>query len=64
MPSSRRNFVKQVATGGGLLLSGQASQAAAPCATAGPTAKPLNLLLVFPDEMRPRPRVSCARIRC
>lgn len=54
MSSSRRNFVKQVATGGGLLLSGQASQAAAgaPCSTAAPATKPLNLLLVFPDEMR------------
>ena len=54
MANDRRNFVKQIAAGGALMLSDQAAHAAAPanCATPGPAIKPPNLLIVFPDEMR------------
>ncbi|TAM31849.1 MAG: DUF229 domain-containing protein [Rhodanobacter sp.] len=53
MSNSRRNFLKQAVVGGAMLQTGRVARAAE--SIGGPTEKkrrPLNLLLVFPDEMR------------
>jgi arylsulfatase A-like enzyme len=54
MSESRRHFLKQVAAGSTLplLAAGQADAAGVACTTDNPGRRPLNLLLVFPDEMR------------
>jgi len=53
MTKNRRNFLKQVATGSSLLCAdGNVMGAVLKSRTSTTPARPLNLVMVFPDEMR------------